>query len=61
MKPALDTEDKEHIGWCRSGLAACRGGQRRIREWEGLRFCDRCYPHRRRAPGRKRAKKEEKV
>ena len=54
-----DTEEFQ-IGLCESGLAACKGGQRRVREYEDrgrtLLICDRCWPHRKRAPGRKRKK-----
>lgn len=51
--------DEFQQGYCESGLPSCRGGQRRVREYKGLLICDHCWPHRKRAPGR-RTKKEER-
>lgn len=52
------------VGHCQSGLPSCRGGQRRVREYidgdRRLLICDHCWPHRKRAPGR-RTKKEERA
>lgn len=44
-----DTAPVAELGFCdsKSGKAGCTG-ERHVREFNGYKFCDKCYPHRKR-------------